>query len=115
MDHRVLVSHMDGARERHQQPCRGSLGERGSMEELVQTFSVDEFASKERTAILLAYLVDLNDIGMQQRSHRLRFGAKSGKPLLVAELGLSHSLERDDPPQADLPRLVNDAHSSLAN
>jgi hypothetical protein len=74
----VVVSVMDGTGQ-----CLDQLGgltrrKRRPAELLRQGPAGDEFKSEERLPVVLADLVNLDDVGMLQAGDRFRLGAKSG-------------------------------------
>ena len=63
---------------------------------------------------MLTDLVDLDDVGVLERRHRLRFDEKPSQRIGAGVSPGEHHLEGDEPVELLLPRLVHDAHAAAA-
>ena len=81
---------------------------------LRQSAAVDIFQRKERQLALLADLVNLHDVGVLKAGDGLRFAEEAHHLFGRGVAGAEDHLEGDEAMEADLPRLVDDAHAAAA-
>src|SRR4051812_24028393 len=79
-----------------------------------ETSSVHIFQSTEWAVVMLADLVDLNDVRMLQRGDRFRLRAKTIDFVRLRRRSGPHDFEGDGTLQSDVTGLVNHAHSTPA-
>jgi hypothetical protein len=80
-----------------------------------QRASLDEVHGEERLAIVLANVVNGDDVGMLQRRGGAGLGPKPLEEVGATELAKREQLERDHAVELELPGPVNGAHASAAN
>ena len=76
--------------------------------------AVDEFEREVRQSIAFADVVDLDDVRVLQLGDGERFGFEPAALALPRMGPADNHLERDQPIEALLPRLVDDAHAPAA-
>src|SRR6266851_670440 len=74
--------------------------------------AVNVLHREERPSVLLADLVDLNDVRMLEPGYRLDLDTEAGQ--LFRERIREHHLESHNAVELLLPRLINDAHAAAA-
>ena len=83
--YRIAPSEMQRARYRRQQLCGFARRRQLLFEILPEGAALDELHGKERRALDLAHLIDVDDVRVMQRSRSLGFGQKSVQ-LVLAEM-----------------------------
>src|SRR5262249_14353157 len=81
---------------------------------LGQAAAGHEVQRKRGQAVVFADLVNLDDRRVLEPGRRLRLGAEAGQLVRIRVRAAQNHLERHDAIQPHLPRLVDDAHASLA-
>src|SRR5262245_13609831 len=114
MDDSFLMASMDCPSDGLYQFGRLPRRLRRSVEVTIQTATVNELQREEWAAIVFAHLEDLNDVGVLELSNRLCFGFEPRQHIWVRVTACQHHLQRHDAIETNLPRLVNDPHSTAA-
>jgi hypothetical protein len=114
VDDAALVRIVDGVCERRHQLGGLARWLRFALEMVVQAAASDELQRQVGQAVVLAYLVDLYDVGVLEARHRLGLGAKACQRLRTGVGARQDHLEGDDSLEALLSRLVDDAHGAAA-
>jgi hypothetical protein len=81
---------------------------------LRQRAALEEAHGEEMAAVVLAHLVDGDDVRVVERGRRLRLVAEAMDGGLVGEPGAQDHLERHGAAEARVARLVDDAHAAAA-
>ena len=81
----------------------------------VQAAAGAELQREERLALVLADLVDLDDVGVLQAGDGLRLGAEAVALVAPGMAAGQDHLESDEAVESELPRLVDDAHAAAAD
>jgi hypothetical protein len=81
---------------------------------LVQRFSVHEFQREIGQTLVLAYFMDLNDVGMLQPGNRRGLRIEASQLQVAGVIARQDHLDGNRPVQTALPRLVHDAHAAPA-
>src|SRR5262245_22587617 len=105
---------MDGARQSLDERCRGAGGPRDAGDLVPQMPAGSEFQGKVGPALVLAYLVDLDELRVLQARDRFGFTAKPGQLLGAGVSSGQDHLQGDDAVEAELPGLVNYRHPAAA-
>src|SRR5262245_39392916 len=77
---------------------------------LRQGAAVHQLHREVRQSVVLADLVDLDDVRVRQPCHRLGLGAEAIANAGRGVLARQHHLERDEPVEPSLPGLVDHGH-----
>ena len=115
VDDALLVGGVHGPGQRLDQ--RGGLGRAAAAcrpAAAARLPPVDELQREERQAVVLADLVDLDDVGVLQPGDRLGLGAEAGQLAGPAWPPARIIFRATTPVEADLPGLVDDAHAAAA-
>jgi hypothetical protein len=110
----ALVGDVDRPRQEDDHQCGLACGLRPVLQLARQRAAFHELQREKRMAVHLADVEDLDDVRMLQPRDRLRFEPETGqlgRPGVAA--GQDH-FQGDEPVQAALPRLVDDAHAAAA-
>src|SRR5262245_17573867 len=103
---------MYGPRERLGQPCRLSLRLRPPGGFSREVAAVHKFQGKKRPAVVLAYFIDLHDVGLLQPRYGCSFRAKAlSRGRIVVQSG-EHHLERHWPFEGTLSGVIDNAHAT---
>ena len=81
------------------------------------TYSSDStrlYEDDERRPVVLADLIDGEDVGMIERCGRLRFLFEAAKTFVIMRKGHRQDLDRDLAPERRLPRAIHLAHPAGA-
>src|SRR5262245_44924844 len=90
-------------------------GKSSGVEELAQIHAIDKFHEEKDQSVRRPEFVEGDDVGMVEPGQRLGFTGKAiGKRAIATNAG-RENLQRDDPVQFLLPRLVNRAHATAAD
>jgi hypothetical protein len=111
----MLVGMMDRPREGLDEFRRGANRLGPAIESVGQTAAFHVFQAQEWHAVLLAHLMDLDDIGMPEPSDRFGFAAKA---LALGSAGMrpgEDHFEGNEPIKTQLARFVDDAHTAASN
>ena len=112
MDDPAIVGHRHGARQGLDE-LGGRPGTRRALADpLVETASVDQLQREERQAVVLAGLVDLDDIGMRELGDGLGLGAESRQAHGTHVHPGEDHLQGDHALQTPVPGLVDHAHAA---
>ena len=112
MDDPPIVGHRHGARQGLDE-LGGRPGTRRALADpLVETASVDQLQREERQAVVLAGLVDLDDIGMRELGDGLGLGAESRQAHGTHVHPGEDHLQGDQALQTPVPGLVDHAHAA---
>ena len=88
--------------------------QRSALETLAHGFAFDEFRHQESRGIVIADLVDRQDVGMIERRCGTSLVKKTAKAFRIdAELA-AQDFERHRPPKRGIERLVDFAHAAAA-
>ncbi len=109
-----VVRCLHGAGQRLQQACGLPCRQRGAVELPVQAAAGTELQGEEGPAVVLADLVDLDDVRVLEAGDGLGLGAETCQLRLAGVAAGQDHLEGDDAAQLDVPRLVDDTHATLA-
>ena len=110
----LLVRRLHRPRQRLHQRRRFLRRQRRAVELLLQAAAAAELQREERLALVLADLVDLHDVGMLQARDGLRLGLEAGQVRRAGVAARQDHLQRHQPIQLRLPRLVDHAHAAAA-
>ena len=89
-------------------------GQRPALETLAHGFALDEFRHQEPRGVVIADLVDGQDVGMIERRGGTSLVKKTAEALGIdAELA-AQDFERHRPPERGIERLVDFAHAAAA-
>jgi hypothetical protein len=108
----LLVRIVDGLGNRLHVTRRALGGQRFLADERGKIPALHVVHREVGLAVLLARLVDADDVGMLQPRRRLHLRAKSQRLFPAGELARENHLHCDKPVQLSLPRLEDDAHSA---
>ena len=108
------VGRLDGLGQGAQQ--RGGLAgrQRIARQLLGQVAALDEFHREVRLAVVVAHVVDLDDIRVLQAGRRFRFPKEALPRLRAGMRAVQQHLEGDAAVEAQLPGLVDHAHPAAA-
>ena len=81
---------------------------------LLERAAVDEFQAEKGLPSRLVDGIDLNDIGMLKFGDGFGFQTETGQIAGVGVIPRQNHLDGDEPIEAELPRLINDAHAAAA-
>ena len=110
----ALVGRLHGLGQRGQQRGRLAGRLRRARQGLGQAAPLDELHGEVRPALVVAHVVDLDDVRVPQARHRLRF-ALEPRPLVRPGVGAGEQhLEGDEAVEPQVPGLVDDAHAPAA-
>ena len=115
MNNAVLMGKLRRAREFGYLSCGRSRGHHFATRLRRQRPRFGKFHGDERLALVLADFVNRDDVWVPQASGRFRLGTEALSRIRIGELSRQQKFQRDDPPQADLPRFVNRAHSAVSD
>jgi hypothetical protein len=115
VDDAALVRVADRQRQRPHQLRRRPRRLRFAGEVLGEAAAADPLQRQERPAVVLAHLVNLDDVGVLQPGDRLGFPTEACQ-LVGAGVGPgTQDLQRHHPVQGELPGTVDGAHAALAD
>ena len=83
-------------------------------EPLGQRRALDVLHGEIRLAVVLADLVDGDDVGMHEPGGGLGFGPETRPVRFAGQVAAEDHLERDGPIEAELPGSPDDAHAAAA-
>ena len=115
MENAVLMSVMHCLRDGLEVSGSSYGGQRLIPHQFRQRASLDEVHREERLAIVLANVVNGDDVRMLQRRGGTGLGPKPLQEVVAAELAERKQLESNEAVQVKLPRLINGAHAPLGN
>ncbi len=104
------VGRLDGLRQRSGPTHRPVRRLREAVRVLGETAAFDELQRQERPAVLLANVIDLDDVGMLQPRDGLGLGVEAGDLGRAGMAARQDHLERDLAIEADVPCAVDHAH-----
>ena len=108
------VGEMHRPRQRLHQPRRVDRLLRLAGKGPVERSAVDELEREVGEGVVLADLVDLDDVRMLERCHGLRFDEEPGQCIGAGVAPREHHLQGDEPVELLLPRLVDHPHPAAA-
>ena len=83
-------------------------------EACAQRLPFEQLRDDERRPVVLADLIDGEDVGMIERCGRLRFLFEAAKTFFVMRKGYRQDFDRDVAPERRLPRAIHFAHPASA-
>src|SRR5262245_6144420 len=86
-----------------------------AVDSVIERAAANVLQRQVRSSLVLADLVDLNYIRVPQRRDRLGFQQKTLTILLVGLTAAEDHLQRHQPIEPLLPRLVDDSHAAAAD
>src|SRR5262245_50211823 len=89
-----------------EQPCSLPVTKRGGSQLIREAAAIDVFEGNKRLAVLLADLVNLDDVGMLQPGHRFRFGGKTGASGRAGEGAGQDHFQSDESFESKMSRQV---------
>ena len=114
VDDAALVGEEHGAGQRLDQLGRDARGQRSVAHPLFEAAPLDELEGEVGPAVVLAGLVDLDDVGVLELGDRFRFGLEPGQPGRPGVRPGQDHLEGDEPAEALVAGLVDDPHAAPA-
>ncbi len=87
------------------------------VEEVLELLALDELHDEVGNVVLLAEVVDLDNVRVVEPRHRLRFAYEPHREVLarvLVEVGLENRLDGDAPAKARVDAFVDDTHRALA-
>jgi hypothetical protein len=111
MHNAALMSDMDGPGQQLNQARSFAWEGPSAQQALRQRAALDIFQRQIRPAVVIPYLVNLNNVRVLELSHGLRFGVKPGQCKIVLGTLMDH-LERDSALQPGFECLVNYTHAA---
>jgi hypothetical protein len=115
MDDAPFVGMLHGAGQRQDELRRLPRRDGRTVQMLRQAAAADVLQRQIRAAVLLADLEDLHDARMLHLGDGFGFGAEAGQVLRAGVHARQHHLQRHQPIQAQLPRLIDDPHAAVAD
>ena len=115
MQNPVPVSLGNGAGDWCQQCCGFARRQRSVDESVRQSRPLNVFYAEIRLTIVIANFVNRNNVGMVQTGGRFRLGTKSRQVGGRCQFTAKNHFQRDNSPQAHLPRFEHDTHAPPAN
>ena len=88
--------------------------QRSALETLTNGFALDEFRDEESCGVVIADLVDRQDVGMIERRCGTSFVKKTAEAFRIATELTAQDFERHQPSERGIQRLVNLAHAAAA-
>ena len=114
MDHSSLMRELNGPGHLFDQGGGLSRIPGRSVKSLGKRATFDQLQGQVRRSIMLAIVINLDDLRMVQRGNDFGLGAKTGQQLIVVQIGPSHHFERDESVQCLLSGLVDHAHPAAS-
>jgi hypothetical protein len=114
MDDPGLVGDVDRSRQDRHQFGRRVAGLEVARQALIEAAAVEQFQGHERQAVRFADVIDLEDVGMPEPGHRLGLDPEPGEVVGPRLAAAADHLEGDQAFEPAVPRLVDNAHSALA-
>ncbi len=114
VDDPALVGGLDGLGYRGHQGGGLAGRLRRARHHLGQAAALDEFHGEVRPAVQVADLVDLHDVRMAQAGHGFRLAQKALQLLRPGGGAGQEHFQGDGAVEAQVPRLVDDAHAAAA-
>jgi len=114
VDDAALVRVVDGAGDGEQQPHRGPRVPGQAAHVRTQTRPLDQLHAEVRQPVLLARLVERDDVRVIQLRRRLGLGAEAAQLCGRGERPGQDHLEGDDPVEPDVPCPEHDPHAAAA-
>ena len=112
MNDALRVRMVHGPGQQHQELCRLLRGQRSAGQPACQGAAFRILHCKKGPAAQLAHFINLHDVGVVKASRSLDFDEETLPFLLSRQWTRQDHLEGDQPPELDLPRLVDDPHAA---
>ncbi len=106
----ALVGGVNGPCQGLDQMCGVTRLQCNARESLRQALTVDILQGKEGTSVLLAHFVDLDDVGVLHPRQQFPLSPEPGQVLGAGVFARQDHLERDQPVETNLSRLVDNPH-----
>jgi hypothetical protein len=114
MDDAMLMRRMHRPGQRLEQGCGLTWCLRLAPQSLSQVSPADVLQGQEREAVVLADLIDLDDVGVLQAGDGVGLGQEAGAPLGASVGAGEHHLQRHQAFGAELSGLVDHTHAAAA-
>ena len=112
MDDAGLVRRVHGGCERGHQLGRRAARLGGAVQAVGEASPLEQFERHEGTAVGLAEIVDLDDVGVAEAGDGLGLDQEPGAMLGTGMIAFADHLQGDDPVEPAVPRPVDDAHAA---